>query len=368
MKKCLLIALIFIFIITMSQTISAHSSTNLAENSFYYQGVNALNLDRSNLFLPDDRSIVNDEDKKFSEEGQEKLINLASQFDKVENSEGLSFNAELNYDDINLDKIITYNGEELETVELNNYENLNIKTNYEDNLDEIKSFLKTTFNFNYQLNPKATLRASYDLTNKTIENNIDEEVNNEVNDGNNESDDQKEEKPTETEEEESEEANESNENEKIEPLYDNLIDQQGKVGVSYQSFDNVIVSADYVKNNIFREIEGDSTVFGLEYLDEEGNLKARYEIIDGKESKETITGVELGLRDLATFSASYKLLGPNFIQSNGESIWDFGVDINFSESTQFSVDYQFSDKMAEDNSLMFKEKDSNINANFKINF
>lgn len=362
MKKYLLIAFIFILIITMSQAVSARSSINLAENNFYFQGINALSLDRSNLFLPNDSSMVNDENKSFSKEGQEKLINLASQFDRVTNSEGLSFSAELNYDDIDLDKVITYNGEELETVKLNNYENFYIETNYEDNLEEVKSFLKTTFNYNYQLNPKTTLRASYDLTNKTFEN---EEDDNTKEDNNGEEDEDK----IEDESEKADEELNPDKEDSVQPLYDNLIDQQGRVGISYQGTDNIIVSADYVKNNIFREIEGDSTVFGLEYIDEEGKLKARYEIIDGKEHKETITGVELGLRDLATFSASYKLLDPNFIKDNGESVWDFGVDINLSESTQFSIDYQLSDKMAEDNNnLMFKEKDSNINANFKINF
>ncbi len=53
MRRSVLAIFIFIFILTVSQGIYAQSvSTNLADNTSYYYGFNALSLGDSNLFLP----------------------------------------------------------------------------------------------------------------------------------------------------------------------------------------------------------------------------------------------------------------------------------------------------------------------------
>ncbi len=323
------------------------------------------------------------------------MFDLASQFDRVEKNEGFSFNPDFVYDEINLDRIITYNGDELESISYTPNSDIYINTDYESKIDDMESFVQTSFNLNYQLNNKTILRATYDLLGKKWENPNkindravkDEEDSNAADDSSNLDEDtsssEEDSDPNEDDNNESEEDSDNAENttdkenklnndqNNIEPLYNSIINQQGRVGISYQTSDNLIVSADYVKNNIFRETEGDSTVFGLEYVDSEGKLKARYEIVHGSEKKETITGLELDLKDLASFSASYKLLDPQFIKDklDKESTWDFGVDINLSKATIFSIDYQFTDNLNdEETEDFFNDKESNINASFKINF
>ena len=413
MRKYIFTAIIFILIFTVSQVTFAQTmSPNLAGNNNYLEGFNALNLDTNRLFLPSDNNLI-EENKNFSLEGQEKLFDLASQFDRVENSEGFSFSPDLLNEEISLDRIITYNGEELKSISYSPDSQMNITADYSDDLEDLDSLVQTSFNLNYKLNSKTTVRAAYDLLGKTWENtnnlsskDIDknnsdskklnteksedatnkDEVNKEsetTNDDttevtNNEQNETNEEVTESTDIDKEKEEKTTNEDLTVDkeennnqPLYNSMIDQQGSVGISYQTSDRISFSADYVKNNIFRETKGDSTIFGLEYVDEEGKLRARYEIIDGEERQETITGLELDLKNLASFSASYTLLNPQQIRDklNKESVWDFGVDFNLSNETSFSIDYQLKDKSDSiDGDNFLDEKESNINASFKINF
>ena len=397
MRKYIFTAIIFILIFTVSQVTFAQTmSPNLAGNNNYLEGFNALNLDTNRLFLPSDNNLI-EENKNFSLEGQEKLFDLASQFDRVEDSEGFSFSPDLLNEKISLDRIITYNGEELKSISYSPDSQININADYSDDLEELDSLVQTSFNLNYKLNSKTTVRAGYELLGKTWENSsvvnsseVEESTENDTSERTEEGTTDSDESNEETEEskddkeEITDETNENNDEESInkettsdqksnssQPLYNSMIDQQGSVGISYQTSDRISFSADYVKNNIFRETKGDSTIFGLEYVDEEGKLRARYEIIDGEERQETITGLELDLKNLASFSASYTLLNPQQIRDklNKESVWDFGVDFNLSNETSFSIDYQLKDKSDSiDGDNFLDKKESNINASFKINF
>lgn len=358
------------------ETASAH----LAENSIYYQGYNALSLSDSSLSLNSKISINNTKD--FSLEAQNRLFNLASQFDRTKEQKKFAFSPDLISDSINLDRIITYDGDELQDISFKPSSDFFVDADYKSEIKDIEILLQTSFNINYQLNKKTTLRAGYDLMGRKWENpnkyidrdNIDDNTgSNDITDpGQDGSDDPTDGDDNSDSEENTADGDSSNPVIPVEPIYNSTLDQQGRVGISYQTSNNLMVSADYIKNNIFRETEGDSTILGLEYVDDEGKLKARYEIIHGKGRKETITGLELDLKDLASFSASYKLLDPQFIKDklDKESVWDFGVDINLSQATIFSIDYQLIDnnekKDKEDN--IFKEKESNINASFKVKF
>ena len=385
MRKYMFVAIIFILILTLSQVTYAQTmSPNLAGNNNYLEGFNALNLDTNRLFLPSDNDLI-EEEKSFSLEGQEKLFDLASQFDRVENSEGFSFSADLLNEEISLDRVITYDGEELKSISYSPNNQMNINADYSEDLEDLESLVQTSFNLNYKLNSKTTVRAAYDLLGKTWDNSDQINTKNKVKEENDATETTEEdssdsnddviddENKEETDENKtSEENNSSGETESNNPsLYNSMIDQQGSVGISYQTSDRISFSADYVKNNIFRETKGDSTIFGLEYVDDEGKLRARYEIIDGQGKQETITGLELDLKNLASFSASYTLLNPQQIRDrlNKESVWDFGVDFNLSEETSFSIDYQLKDKSdnLESNNFL-DDKESNINASFKINF
>jgi len=392
-RKYIFTAIIFILIFTVSQVTFAQTmSPNLAGNNNYLEGFNALNLDTNRLFLPSDNNLI-EADKNFSLEGQEKLFDLASQFDRVENSEGFSFSPDLLNEEISLDRIITYDGEELKSISYSPDSQINITADYSEDLEELDSLVQTSFNLNYKLNSKTTVRAAYDLLGKTWENTsvVSSRDSNKTDSNNTDANSDSGEESTSdntedtTEDNNRDDGENSNDektddekstsdkdiNNEIPSLSSSVIDQQGSVGISYQTSDRISFSADYVKNNIFRETKGNSTIFGLEYVDEEGKLRARYEIIDGEERQETITGLELDLKNLASFSASYTLLNPQQIRDklNKESVWDFGVDFNLSNETSFSIDYQLKDKSDSiDGDNFLDEKESNINASFKINF
>ena len=380
MRKYIFAAIIFILILSFSQGVYAQTmSPNLAGNNNYLEGFNALRLDTNRLFLPSDNDFVQEE-KSFSIEGQEKLFDLASQFNRIDNNKGFSFNAELIDEEISLDRVITYNGEELKSVSYSSDQQISINKEYSKDLEDLESLVQTSFNLNYKLNSKTTVRAAYKLLGKTWENSgtvsSKEKSKNDgaetINSDENSEDNNtiEDEDPVESDEKNTDADNTEKKNNN-QFLYNSIIDQQGSVGISYQTSDRISFSADYVKNNIFRETTGNSTIFGLEYVDEEGKLRARYEILDGEERKETITGLKLDLRDLASFSASYTLLNPQQIRDklNKESVWDFGVDFNLSEETSFSIDYQLKDKSDSiDGNNFLDEKESNINASFKINF
>ena len=396
------VVIIFILILTLSQVTYAQTMfPNLAGNNNYLEGFNALSLDTNRLFLPSDNDLI-EKEKNFSLEGQEKLFDLASQFDRIENSEGFSFSADLLNEEISLDRVITYDGEELKSISYSPDTQININTNYSEDLENLESLVQTSFNLNYKLNSKTTVRAAYDLLGKTWENSnkldsrevedSDSESNESTekdaselddnsedttitDDENNGNEDQSDKTNEELEKSDKqitgEDTSSDNETNDFQSLFNSRIDQQGSVGISYQTSNRISFSADYVKNNIFRETKGDSTIFGLEYVDEEGKLRARYEIVDGEDTQETITGLELDLKNLASFSASYTLLNPQQIRDklNKESVWDFGVDFNLSEETSFSIDYQLKDKSDNlENDNFLDEKESNINASFKINF
>ena len=378
MRKYIFTAIIFILILTVSQGISAQTiSPNLADNNNYFEGFNALRLDRSSLFLPSDNSMIQ-KSKSFSLKGQEKLFNLASQFDRKDNDQGLSFGNDLINEKINLDRLVTYNGDDLEIISYSPDEKMNIKTNYKEEIKNLESLIQTSFDLNYKLNSRTTVRAGYDLVGKKRKDS-NELLPDDLEKEDESSKEKKEENyisdTNEQLQEDEDEANLSENDTKEETNNqmnsNDILDQQGRVGISYKTTDRISLSADYVKNNIFRETNGDSTIFGVEYVDEEGKLRARYEIVDGETRQETITGLELDLKNLASFSASYTLLNPQQIRDklNKESVWDFGVDFNLSDETSFSIDYQLKDKSeAVSGENFFDQKESNINASFKINF
>ena len=171
MRKFIYIAIIFILILALSQVTYAQTmSPNLAGNHNYLEGFSALRLDANKLFLPSDNDLIKEE-KSFSLKGQEKLFDLASQFDRVENSDGFSFSADLLDEEISLDRIITYNGEELKSISYSPDSKINITADYSEDIEELESLVQTSFNLNYKLNNKTTVRAAYDLLGKTWENN-----------------------------------------------------------------------------------------------------------------------------------------------------------------------------------------------------
>ena len=149
------------------------------------------------------------------------------------------------------------------------------------------------------------------------------------------------------------------------------------LGISYWTSDRLMFSAEYTAEDPFANILLGSTVLGLEYEDDKGGLRARYQIDQKEMERLMLTDLEIDLRDLATLSASYKQINPDEIADRigKESTWDFGVDLSLTELSSFSIGYQMinnpdSEEDEEENDVDegFLDMNSSIKAGLQIEF
>ena len=354
LKRYLLIGLVIMLslLITVEQGYAGYS---LSENITYYYGFSALSISDFSLRLPEV-----DEYKSFSQKAQQKLIDLANRYGDKGN---IDYNFELQQPDkpLSVSGTTSDKDTDLSKVSFTPIPEVKINANYDEEELEQQTRIKTNFNLNYQMNNKTMIRAGYGLSTQKGWNLNSDRLETVPDDNDQDSNDDITNNP-----------NEDNDSKDDETLFENEMNQESSVGISYQTSDNLTVSADYIHNKEFKGTEGKSTVFGVEYTDDEGQLKAQYQINTSEDKKQTITGLELDLKDLATITASYKLLDPQYIKNklDKESVWDFGLDISLSEVSTFSIGYQLIDNKMTEEQLRDElgDKESNINASFKINF
>jgi hypothetical protein len=290
------------------------------------------------------------QEKGFSEEGRDQLLGIASQYD-----------SQTGIDDIEIDSTafnLTGNG-------IDNNPNLQLLTDltldakYSEAVVDDKLEKETDLNFEYAVSSRALIRAGYTLANtewwekqtvktestKTAENEEDENLLNEDVDLLS--------------------VNSS------ESVFREEQDIRRSLGLAYSTSDQLTLSADYIENNEFqayignREYSGNSTVFGLQYNDKMGTIRAMYQLNLSDDVTEQITGVELDFNNLATFSAAYKLLDPEQIEStlSSQTAWDLGIGVNLNEDYGLNLGYEIIND--EDDET---EAETNISASFEINF
>ncbi|MBF8437798.1 hypothetical protein I0Q91_11940 [Halanaerobiaceae bacterium Z-7014] len=330
-------------------------------------------LDSTGLELPDDNF------KQFSDEGQEKLFALASQFGEEQYEEDELFSMVQNSEGIrDLREVLQLNNTDNNRIDLPFGREAYISADQRSGETERGEESLTSFNLSYDMNPNMTIRAGIgqrsssswedseleidedDLIDESVENSSDTvtaaNIDNFDDSQNVESD------------VEAVQAAEEIQSQFIEQL-----SEMAQLGISYQPASNVFVSADYISDNIFNPSGGSSTVFGLEYQDNLGNIRASYQIDNYEEMRQTITGLELDLLDLATLSTSYKLFDINNLQDTLESQggWelDIGLDLNVTDSSRLSIGYQMLDSLNSAGEMPeFDQVESNVQASFEIRF
>ncbi|MGM0603661.1 MAG: hypothetical protein ACQESS_10145 [Bacillota bacterium] len=333
MKKAIIFLLILLLI--------CFSSGVLAEDS---QKLDKATEDNSKtLDLP------SEEDKNFSDKGREELLGIASMFDSDVNVDGI----EVENDGFD------FTGESLSRTPegLNLLSNLRLDAEYSEEVDDDKLESQTDLNLQYAVNSRTLIRAGYSLASRewwdvngitTPESgSVDRE--------------QTALEPLESRVTENELLLGNNN-----AVYNEELNRKQSLGIAYQTNDRVTVSADYIHNNEFEDYFGNSTVFGVSYTDELGQIRANFQLDTAENVKQQITGIELDFRDLATFSASYKLLDPAQIESalnTQKSSWNIGLGVNLNEESKVSLGYEVTE--SEDES---EEKESNIKAAFEIKF
>ncbi|MFW5789801.1 MAG: hypothetical protein ACOCWE_00980 [Bacillota bacterium] len=330
-------------------------------------------LDNTGLELSDD------EFREFSDEGQEKLFALASQFGEEQYEEDELFSMAQNSEGVrDLREILQLNGSDDSKINLPFGREASISADQRFGDNERGNQSLTSFNLSYDMNPNMTIRTGIGQKSGSSQedNNETDSVEDDLIDEANEESDIV--SATSLDKSDDNQNSESNvdsaeEAERIESEFVEQLNEMAQLGFSYQPANNLFVSADYISDNIFSPSTGSSTVFGLEYQDNAGNIRASYQIDNYEEMKQTITGLELDLLDLATLSTSYKLFDINNLQDTLENQggWelDIGLDLNVTDSSSLSIGYQMLDNMSTAGQIPDLEQvESNVQASFEIRF
>jgi hypothetical protein len=325
--------------------------------NIYAQENQKLNVDEDTKLEELDLS----QEKNFSQSAREELLGIASQFDSEEDQaiDQLSFENE----NFSLNETTLNNSQHL-----NILTDLNFDASYSQKEDEK---LETTANFQleYALNSRTLIRAGYSLLNEEwwdVQNSSGqasiEDSNQIINDDQNIDDDFK-----------ADNDNPAAVNNNVRKVYQNELESSRSLGVAYKSNDRVTLSADFIDNNQFGdyydesfELAGDSTVFGVEYNYPEGSsIRASYQVDTADDITQRITGVDFAFNNLATFSASYKLLDLNQLTDDlnqQKTAWDLGIGVNISEDYGLALGYELIEGEDEE------EAEKKIRASFEIDF
>jgi len=331
-------------------------------------------LDNTGLELPDD------EFRQFSDEGQEKLFALASQFGEEQYEEDELFSMVNNSEGIrDLREVLQLNSAENNRIDLPFGQEAYITADQKVGEGELGSERLTSFNLSYDMNPSMTIRAGIGQKSTSSWENINDEIEIDEDELIDESDRDSDIASTASLDNFDDSQNSESDvdavqrAEEIQTQFVEQLSEMAQLGFSYQPANNILVSADYISDNIFSSSAGSSTVFGLEYQDNAGNIRASYQIDNYEEMRQTITGLELDLLDLATLSTSYKLFDINNLQDTIESQggWEFdiGLDLNVTDTSRLSIGYQMLDNMNTAGQIPdLEEVESNVQASFEIRF
>ena len=354
MNRKIILMLLVITLFTLTLNVSAQQTeqflnNDLSNSIFYSPDYNSIDINDYILRLPSDDIVLRD----FETQYQDRLKELADQYGSSPND---LLNIVFSDNEINdIDSVQSM------TFQPSSKLNINVGYNQEDKNEIIEN--KTAVEVNYTLDDKTAVRAGYEFQNV-------QEYDVGVNDL---------------------DTTDFLEGNSVLLEDESTIDS--RLGISYQTTENIRIFADYVYNDILMAEAGESTVFGLEYNNKDSVIAAEYSIIEELNKQGRETGLSYQYEDLATFSASYKLLDPEKIENQLEQqqSWDFGVDFNLNQDSSFSIGLQVINKevLAADGSTTLQdedddsdteetnnqnttsndtEKETNVEASFQIKF
>ncbi len=339
-SRLVFISLIFIFISTLSSLVLASVEEILLDDPKLLQESldQSYDLAAAGLRLPEIESSI------LNTKSHNKLIDLVLLYgsgDDIKESNNLLARPIDN--EVNEKRLTLEDDQKNEGISLNPLPGVSVDADYnKDDSEDNTTEENTNVSLKYWLNNKTLLRAEYGMENKEwwdiedieLENNRDEEI----------------------------EVGESSQ----ELTFNEEKNQTSRLGLSFLTNDRVTISADYVDST---SIDTDySTIFGVEYKDDNGVIKYHYQVDFGDQSAKE-SGLVFGYKDLATFNATYKIFDPKVIEDQlNESVWDIGIDVNLSDISTISFGYQLEKKLPE---LLIDEEDdeeSNIKAELKLKF
>lgn len=307
----------------------------------------------------DNLAADSEQNKTFSDSARQELLGIASQFDQQKNSKLDISNFDFQSQNLEL-PLINLNRKQ----KLNLSQNFKLNANYQQK-DAKKIETAADFQLEYALNPRTSIRAGYAVSNQEWWNlrlpetkTGDSETELDHDQGQNN---------------DSGVGEESNLNSSFDKVYQNEIESSHSLGLAYKTSDRLEVSADYIENNDFGsyydqswDLVGNSQVFGLKYSYPKGSsISARYQVDQGDDATQQVTGVDLTFNNLATFSAAYKLLDFEEIENDlfqQKTAWDLGLGVQLNEDYGLALGYEIIE--TEDQ----KESEKKFKASFEINF
>ncbi len=152
--------------------------------------------------------------------------------------------------------------------------------------------------------------------------------------------------------------------------------ETGRLGVNYSPLEELSLSAGYTYEELYLSSSRQTAELGFEYSDINNHLgervdklRANYEVDEGDIFRERTTGLELEVMDSAMLSASYSLLDIEEIEDKLEqqTTLDLGLGVDFTELGSMFLGYQRQEN------LLFPEEEEgedeyNIRASFTIDF
>lgn len=312
----------------------------------------------TSLDVENDNSAADlEQNKTFSDSARKELLGIASQFDQKPAAEIDITNFDFQSQNLELPLINLKRKQQL-----NLSQDFKLNANYQQK-DAKKIETAADFQLEYALNPRTSLRAGYAVSNQ-------EWWNLQIAAAKTED---FETEPDNDQDNDSETGAETNLNSNFDKVYQNEIESSHSLGLAYQPSDRFEVSADYIENNDFGsyydeswDLVGNSKVFGLKYNYPQGSsISARYQVDQGADATQQVTGVDLTFNNLATFSAAYKLLDFDEIENDlfqQKTAWDLGLGVQLNEDYGVALGYEIIE--TEDQ----KESEKKFKASFEINF
>ena len=360
--NCFLLLVLFCFLIpgTVSATGRYHWFFNAYYNDNYYTNPENYQLLANQLYLPAHPR------NTFSHQTKNKLLDLAALYSgrKIKAQQVNILSVESNQESIALGRSIFLNDDFQDSATLSPLPGVFLNADYQENNEDLVLEKNTNVRMEYQMNNRTLIRAEYGLTSKEWWNVKGIKLDNIDDDNDNDNDPV----PQPGDENDPEEPKQEENTMVREAYFNQQQTLQGRLGISYRTSDNVTISADFIEGKDAGEKDF-STVFGVEYSAELGLLKYKYQRDFGSDNPQTLSGLELGYKDLATINASYKWQHPELLDSqNSAYTWDFGLNLNINELSSVSVGYQFKKEEGFDENISEPEPEENIKAQLEFKF
>ncbi|MFW6381758.1 MAG: hypothetical protein ACOCZ3_04355, partial [Bacillota bacterium] len=234
----------YLVVIMMSLLISMSPVIGAADSSYNWIDTTAVSysLSEDALHLPDESA---DNFREFSPDARQELLNMAQLYDEEER-EFILNGIQQDTQEFTIDRDTFLKPVELTSVEFDSLSGVRVNADYSEDLDYSDRETETSLNLEYQMNDKTLLRAGYGLASREHWEMEDLEESKESQ-GETETDEKLAADGVKLDEDNvSLDKDEEDSRSRRQLVFNEEENQQGNVGVSFQTTEDLVISADYV--------------------------------------------------------------------------------------------------------------------------